>query len=66
MIIFTALSVGELGKKSIKAWPSSKDCIRSSEVEPTCTKKGKNILSRSESKIQLKDFPLWKLTNLLN
>ena len=56
MIIFTALSVGEVGKKSIKAWPSSRDCNRSSEVEPTYTKKGKNILSRSESKIQLMTF----------
>ena len=42
--MFTAVSVGESGNKSIKAWPSSKDCVRlgSSGIEPT--KKGKNIL----------------------
>ena len=56
-------SVGELGNKSIKAWPSSKDCVRlgSSGIEPT--KKEKITLSRSESKIQLENSPLWKLTD---
>ena len=36
MITFTAFSVGELGNKSIKAWPSSKDCVKlgSSGIEP--------------------------------
>ena len=35
--MFIALSVGELGNKSITAWPPSKDCIRlgSSGIEPT-------------------------------
>ena len=37
VIVFTAFSVGELGNKSIKAWLSSKGCIRlgSSGIEPT-------------------------------
>jgi len=36
VITFTAFSVGELGNKSIKAWPSPKDCVRlgSSGIEP--------------------------------
>ena len=36
VITFTAFSVGELGNKSIKAWPSSKDCVKlgSSGIEP--------------------------------
>ena len=51
--LFIAVSVGELqvGSKSIKAWLSSKDCIRlrTSEKEPI--KKDKIIIFRSESKI---------------
>lgn len=37
VITFTAFRVGELGNKSIKAWPSSKDWVRlgSSGIEPT-------------------------------
>ena len=57
--MFTAVSVGESGNKSIKAWPSSKDCVRlgSSGIEPT--KKGKKYIIplRSEGKIQLEDSP---------
>ena len=36
VMLFTAFSVGELGNKSIKAWPSSKDCVKlgSSGIEP--------------------------------
>ena len=36
VIAFTAFSVGELGNKSIKAWPSSRDCVKlgSSGMEP--------------------------------
>ena len=51
MILLTAVGVAEFGNKLIKAWLSSKDCVRlgSSEIEPI--KKEKNILSRSESKI---------------
>ena len=35
VILFTAVSVVELGNKSIKAWMSSKDCVRlgSSEIQ---------------------------------
>ena len=67
--MFAALCVNELGNKSINfslALPSSKDCIRlgSSGIKPI--KKGKNIVLRSESKIQLEDSPLWKLTDLSN
>ena len=41
MITFTAFSVGELGNKSIKAWPSSKDCARlgSNGIEPEKSEK---------------------------
>ena len=41
VISLTALRVGELGNKSIKAWPCSKDCAKlgSSGIEPE--KKGK-------------------------
>ena len=39
--MFTAFNVGELGNKSIKACPSSKDCVRlgSSGIEPTRRRK---------------------------
>ena len=61
--MFTALSVAEMKNKSIMAWPSPADCLRlgSSRIEPT--KREKIILSRSESKIELEDSPLWKQTD---
>ena len=62
VITFTAFSVGELRNKSTMAWPSPADCVRlgSSRIEPT--KRQKIILPRSDSKIELEDSPLWKLT----
>ena len=41
--MFIALSVVELGNKSIMAWPPSKDCIRlgSSGIEPTVQRREK-------------------------
>ena len=64
VITFTAFSVGELGNKLIKAWPSSMDCVKlgSSGMEPE--EKEKIILWRSESNRQLEDTILLKLTNL--
>jgi len=48
VITFTAFSVGELGNKSIKAWPSSKDCARlgSNGIEP----------EKSEKKLYFEDL----------
>ena len=45
VITFTAFSVGELGNKSMKAWPSPKDCIRlgSSGIETTKKEKKYSI-----------------------
>ena len=59
VIAFTASNVGELGNKSIKAWPSSKDCARlgSNGIEPEKEKK----LSFEDLK---SDNALLKLTNL--
>ena len=53
MILFTAVSVGELhvGSKSVKAWLSSKDCIRLGISEKEPIEKDKIIIFRSESKI---------------
>lgn len=61
MIVLTAFSVGELGNRSIKAWPSSKDRARlgSNGIEPK-RKEEKINKSRSLSKRCQEEYSLWK------